>query len=146
MNTHRQSRFYGFDTFTGLPEDWEHFIGKTVKNTYDVGGKIPSINDTRVSFIKGLFQDTLDDFLRVYNPQSQLIIHNDSDLYSATLYTLTRCNDVIKAGTIIIFDEFSTVLNEFRALQNYCSSYIRKYEIIGAAGTYYEHVAIRVTS
>ncbi|MFX0125714.1 MAG: TylF/MycF/NovP-related O-methyltransferase [Candidatus Hodarchaeota archaeon] len=146
LNTHKRSRFYGFDTFTGLPEDWEHFVGKTGQNRFDVGGKAPSISDTRVNFIKGKFQDTLDNFLRSYHPQSQLILNNDSDLYSSTLYTLTACNGIISPGTIIIFDEFSSVLNEFRALQDYCSAYLRKYIIIGAAGIYYDHVAIRITS
>lgn len=144
INDHRESSFFGFDTFTGLPEKWTMFTGKMDAGTFDTGGKTPQINDSRVSFIKGLFQDTLPVFLKNISFTSQLVIHNDSDLYSSTLYTLTRCNDVIVKGTIIIFDEFSSILNEFRALEDYCSSYMIEYEVLGATNNCYGQVAIRI--
>jgi len=60
LNAHPESRFVGFDTFEGLPEDWgsDH-----PKGTFTTQGQTPSIDDTRVSFIKGLFQQTLKPFL-----------------------------------------------------------------------------------
>jgi O-methyltransferase len=138
-----ESRFYGFDTFTGLPEAWKKFNGDRAEGVFDCGGATPQINDTRVKFVKGLFQDTLDDFLSGFDSRSQLILHNDSDLYSATLYVLTRCHDLLKPGAVVIFDEFSSVLNEFRALADYCSAYCRKYEVLGATNEYFGQVAIR---
>jgi len=141
------SMFYGFDTFTGLPQAWENFTGSRDKNAFDVGGKYPQIDDERVSFIKGMFQDTLPEFLKNYNSNRQLLIHNDSDLYSSTLYVLTAANSIIVPGTIILFDEFSSILNEFRALEDYCSSYIREYEVIAATISphdYYSQIAIRM--
>ena len=75
------------------------------------------------------------------------MIHNDSDLYPSTLYVLSRCNDLIQPGTIIIFDEFSSVLHELRALEDYCSAYRRDYTVIGATKSpadYYAQVAIRM--
>jgi O-methyltransferase len=57
-NHHPESLFYGFDTFEGLPEDW-HFFKKGAFS-FD----IPFMDDTRGTFIKGLFQDTLYRFLR----------------------------------------------------------------------------------
>jgi O-methyltransferase len=73
----------------------------------------------------------------------QLIIHNDSDLYSATLYVLTCANSIIVPGTVIIFDEFYSVMHEFRALEDYCASYMRSYEVIAATRNHVQ-IAIRV--
>src|SRR6266545_4942707 len=54
-----ESRFVGFDTFSGLPENWREFG----PGHFDVNGRVPSIKDSRVSFVPGLFQDTLPTFL-----------------------------------------------------------------------------------
>ena len=148
INANINSKFYGFDTFTGLPEVWDCFTAPMEKNHFDAGGNYPAINDKRVSFIKGLFQDALPEFLKTRKFSHPLIIHNDSDLYSATLYVLTYANGIIVPGTIIMFDEFSTMLHEFRALEDYCSSYMRNYEIIGAtlsSSKYYTQIAIKMT-
>ncbi len=56
-NTSGNSLFYGFDTFTGLPDDWNN----NPKGTFNMDGNIPLINDKRVNFLKGLFADTLPD-------------------------------------------------------------------------------------
>src|SRR5262249_25508769 len=120
---------------------------KTQKGHFDVQGQIPETSDKRMSFVKGWFQDTLPKFLNERKISSRLVIHNDSDLYSSTLYVLTRCNDVIVVGTVIIFDEFSSITHEFRALLDYCSSYGRKYKVIGAtysSESYFGQVAIEI--
>ncbi|MFC1807311.1 TylF/MycF/NovP-related O-methyltransferase [Candidatus Omnitrophota bacterium] len=147
LNSNIKSRFCGFDTFTGLPEKYECFAVSLDKKTFDVFGRYPQVDDERVSFIKGMFQDTLPKFLENYNYSQPLIIHNDADLYSSTLYMLTYANSIIVPGTIIIFDEFSSMLNEFRALEDYCVSYMREYEVVGAtisSSLYYDQVAIRI--
>ena len=104
------------------------------------------MNDERVEFRKGLFQGTLPDFLNQYNSDNQLVINIDADLYSATLYVLTAAHSIIKPGTIVIFDEFSSVLHEFRALEDYCSAYMRDFEVVCVAeskNTYFAHVAVK---
>ena len=133
INTDIKSRFYGFDTFTGLPEPWDNFTESKRKGFFETGGEYPEVDDARVSFIQGLFQDTLPAFLKGYTSNNPLVIHFDCDLYSATLYVLTHANSIIVPGTIILFDEFSSMLHEFRAFEDYCSSYMRSYEIIGAS-------------
>jgi O-methyltransferase len=143
INSHSDSRFIGFDTFTGLPEDWIEFSRTVESTTYTAGGELPPCDDKRVSFIKGMFQDTLPAFLNGYSSNGQLVIHNDSDLYTSTLYVLTRANDIISTGTIIIFDEFFSVMHEFRALEDYCTSYLRNYETI-AATRKHGRIAIRM--
>lgn len=143
LNSDRDSRFIGFDTFTGLPEDWIEFSRRVGRKTFDAGGELPKSDDARVSFVKGLFQNTLPLFLKEYKSTCQLIVHNDSDLYSATLYVLTCANHILASGTIIIFDEFYSVMHEHRALQDYCSSYMRSYEVIAATQDY-KQIAIRM--
>ena len=57
---------------------------------------------------------------------------------------LTRLNALLVPGTIVLFDEFSSVLNEFQALENYCSAYEREYDVIASAWHYFGHLAIRM--
>jgi Macrocin-O-methyltransferase (TylF) len=139
LNTHAQSRFWGFDTFTGLPENWES--QGMPKGHFDTHGVTPVIDDSRVAFVKGLFQQTLLPFLSSYQPENRLLIHNDSDLYSSTLYVLVNMHPFIKDGTVIIFDEFSVVLDELRALKDYSSAFYVQFDII-AHTPHYSQAAI----
>lgn len=133
-NREAQSKFVGFDTFTGLPEDWDYLK----KGHFNVEGKAPVTQDGRVSFVKGLFQDTLPGFLKDFSVSNRrLVIHNDSDLYSSSLYLLTRLDDVIRPGTIIVFDEFGNVQHEFRAFFDYIAAYRRGYKVVSASYQYY---------
>lgn len=142
INLNPDSTFTGFDTFTGLPEDWVEFSRTVRSKTFDTGGNFPQTDDKRISFVKGMFQDTLPDFLKEYKAGGQLVIHNDSDLYSSTLYVLTNMNDIIVPGTIIIFDEFYSVMHEYRALEDYCSAYMRDYEVLASTNNQTQ-IAIR---
>jgi hypothetical protein len=123
-NKNPNSLFFGFDTFTGLPEDWGHIA----KGHFDVGGSIPQIEDHRHQFFKGLFHDTLPKFLdekvTLLKKPIKLIIHFDADLYSSTLYTLIKMAPFFKDGDILIFDEFFSVVNastEFRGYLDFAS-------------------------
>src|SRR5579862_8929246 len=129
LNKNSSSRLFGFDSFEGLPEDW---VASKPKGTFSTGGKTPDIEDSRVEFVVGLFQQSLPSFLSSYQPRNRLLIHNDSDLFSSTLYTLAVLNPVIQPGTIIIFDEFNVVLDEYRALTSYASAFMRNYKIVAA--------------
>jgi len=143
LNNKLDSRFYGFDTFEGLPQDWENFWGELKKGDFDLRGEIPNIVDDRLTLIKGLFQDTLDLFLKNYSPKNKLVLHFDCDLYSSSLYVLTRLHNYLEKGTILIFDEFNTILGEFRALNDYCSSYLKEYKVIGVV-KYFNKIAIEI--
>lgn len=145
QNTHPESRFYGFDSFEGLPEDWGHFVTIRKKGSFDLKGAMPVIGDSRVELVKGLFQDSLEPFLSDYTPTNRLVIHCDADLYSSTLYVLTKLDKFIVPGTIIIFDEFFTVNHEFRALSDFILSYNYKYRVL-AATDFYTQLAIEIVS
>jgi hypothetical protein len=130
VNTHPESRFVGFDTFEGLPEYWYFDLPK---GSLSQQGKIPQMGDPRVSFHKGLFQETLPGFLQQFRARSKLVIHHDSDLYSSTLYCLTKLDDLCTKGTVLVFDEFASPLHEFRAYEDYLLSYRRALRPTGGA-------------
>ena len=141
LNKNPSSRLFGFDSFEGLPENW---VESKPKGTFSTGGKAPDIGDSRVEFVVGLFQNSLSDFLSSYQPRNRLMIHNDSDLFSSTLYTLAVLNPVIQPGTVIIFDEFDVILDEYRALTSYASAFMRNYRII-AATEGFAQTAVEIT-
>jgi hypothetical protein len=130
------SLFFGFDTFEGLPEDW-HFFKKG-----DMGFDVPLSQDQRGRFIKGLFQDTLYDFLENYrnirDAKATRVIHLDADLYSSTLFALTMLAPYLQNGDILFFDEFNVPNHEFAAWNDFLRSYYIKYEVIGAVNNFYQ--------
>ncbi|MFX0134123.1 MAG: class I SAM-dependent methyltransferase [Candidatus Hodarchaeota archaeon] len=130
----RDSRFFGFDTFTGLPERF----GVFPKGAMSTEGEIPKLNDSRCEFIKGLFQQTLPDFLNNWVHQTNIrkVIHLDADIYSATLFVLTTIAPFLNNDDILIFDEFSVPLHEFKAYSDFIKAYYIKTEIIGTANNY----------
>jgi hypothetical protein len=130
---HQDSRFYGFDTFTGLPEDWGPFKKGTMSNN----NQPPEINDARGKFYQGLFQQTVPGFLKEWDPSRKNVIMLDADLYSATLYVLTQLGTLLKPGDIILFDEFAVPTHEFKAFSDFVEAYYIKFELIAAANNYY---------
>ncbi|HEX2617509.1 MAG TPA: TylF/MycF/NovP-related O-methyltransferase [Flavobacteriales bacterium] len=125
-NTHPDSRFYGFDTFTGLPEDWGGF------KAGDMSAGIPDIRDPRVTFVKGLFQDTLPGFIAGWKGTGRKVIHLDADLYTSTLYVLCSLAPYLRAGDVLLYDEFAVPEHEYLAFRNFSDSFRVKYEVIGA--------------
>jgi hypothetical protein len=137
LSKHPQSRFFGFDSFSGLPEDW----GRCPADRFDVNGQLPDVEDLRVTFIPGWFQDTLPHFLTTFRPQGRLVINNDSDLYSSTLYCLTKLDPFLVSGSILIFDEYFSALHEFRAFDDYLNAYKRTMKPIALVNDVHGRVA-----
>lgn len=136
----QNTRFYGFDTFQGLPEDW----GVYKKGAFSNNGIIPLIDDERIKFYKGLFQETLYKGLLEINNNQKNVILLDADLYSSTLYVLTTIAPYLKKNDIIIFDEFLAPQHEFLAYRNFCESFSHiKLEAFAAANNY-SFVAFKV--
>lgn len=136
-----KSFFYGFDTFTGLPEDWGPFKKGAMSN----GNKPPEIDDSRHKFYQGIFQDTLYDFLKTYESGKKKVIHLDADLYSATLFVLTTLSPYLKPGDILLFDEFNVPMHEFKAFKEWSESFYINYTVLGEVNNYYQ-VAMRIES
>jgi len=127
------ARFTGFDTFTGLPERWRR---SEPLGAFDAKGRLPDTKDPRCSFEVGLFQDTLPDFIGHNDLSGRLIIQLDADLYSSTLFILTRLAPHLKSGDILFFDEFSCPLDEYRAFSDFVKSFRVRYEFCGAVYGY----------
>jgi len=135
-NKNPDSRFFGFDTFTGLPEDW----GSYKKGDMATGNKPPEINDSRGSFHQGLFQQTLIPFLQNFDSQKRKVLMMDADLYTSTLYVLSSFSQYLKKGDIIFFDEFNVPMHEYRAFKDWTESFYIDYEVIGEVNNYYNTV------
>lgn len=128
----KNSIFFGFDTFEGIPENW----GTRPKGSYTNDGNYPLINDSRCKFIKGLFQETLTEFLQTFENKDRLVIHFDADLYSSTLFCLFSMAPYLKPGDILIFDEFSVTTHEFRAFLDFQNAYNYNFLFIGESNNY----------
>lgn len=123
-NKNQNSLFFGLDSFEGLPEDWAHLR----KAHFSTGGNLPKIQDNRISFIKGWFQDTFSKLSKnIEGSSDNFIVHYDADLYSSTLFCLTRM-DYLKRSYLAVFDEFPG--HESRALYNYLQSNLAGVEFL----------------
>jgi hypothetical protein len=138
-NNSSSSRFFGFDTFEGLPEKWGPFEKGAMAHTLES----LNIDDPRTGFYKGLFQETLIPFLNRYESQNRKLIHIDSDLFSSALFVMTQLYRFLKPGDILLFDEFAVPQHEFFAFKIFTESFYIDYEVIGAANNYL-FVAIKI--
>ena len=135
---------YGFDTFTGLPEDW--LLGSDIekKGTYSSDGNVPKIKGGE--FVVGKFEDTLPVFFSESRPIAS-VINFDADLYSSTICALNFSKQVMDKDTILIFDEFiinpSWEQDEFKALNEFCSINQYSYEVI-AVSFFTKQVAVKL--
>ena len=138
INTFKKG--FGFDTFSGLPEDWHD----EKKGTYSSFGVIPKIEGGE--FIVGKFEDTLPNFFSKEKPKASLI-NFDADLYSSTLCALNYSKKVIDEKTILIFDEF--IMNdkweqdEYKALNEFCDNLSYSYEVL-AVSFFTKQVAVKL--
>jgi O-methyltransferase len=131
--SHPDSRFVGFDTFTGLPERWRP---TELAGHFNANGATPDIKDPRCSFEVGLFQDTLPAFVARTDLSRGLVVNLDADMFTSTLFVLTTLAPFLKHGDLIFFDEFSCPLDEFRAFEEFVRSFRVKYEAIAAVYGY----------
>jgi hypothetical protein len=113
--TNPKSHLHGFDSFEGLPEDWDD--GPNPKGTFSVGGTIPDIADDRVRFFKGWFDKVLP--THQMPPHQVLVITLDADLYSSTLFVLRELRPYIVPGTCIYLDDMARPDHEPRALKDF---------------------------
>jgi len=119
MDKNGGSVFFGFDSFVGLPEKWR----QRPAGYFDTGGKVPDIPDSRVAFVKGWFNETLPRWLEENAGLSDgrgVVVHIDSDLYSAGLYILTTLHPLF-AQYHVLFDDYCA--GEARALKDYLAAY-----------------------
>ncbi len=122
-----KSKLHGFDSFEGLPEDW---LQDRPKGCFSTNGQVPVIDDGRVKFFKGWFDETL----RSYEVPSHevLVINVDADLYSSTATVLNALEPYIVPGTFILFDEFHHRLHELKAFDEFIHHTGMRFKLLGA--------------
>ncbi len=110
---------YGFDSFTGLPEDWR---SRYRAGAFEVDA-VPTIPGAEL--VVGLFEDTLAGFLADH-PGPVAFLHLDADLYSSTRTVLEHVGPRLRPGTVILFDEYFNYAgweeHEHRAWQEFVTA------------------------
>ncbi|MGH3435504.1 MAG: class I SAM-dependent methyltransferase [Sciscionella sp.] len=109
---------YGFDSFKGLPEAWRSgFPAGAFSDTTP-----PSVAGAEV--VAGWFDDTLPGFLSEH-PGPVDFVHIDCDLYASTTTVLDHVGSRMRAGSVILFDEYFNYPgwreHEFRAWLEYAT-------------------------
>ena len=120
---------HGFDSFEGLPEDFD-VAGPYVKGTFATGGAMPRIDDPRVKFFKGWFEETLPS----YRPPDHdvLVVCMDADLYSSTILVLRHLRQWIVPGSFIYFDDMSRPEHEPRAFDEFMKETGLSFRLVAA--------------
>lgn len=136
---------YGFDSFEGLPEQWQLNKKKTIQAGHfnrPEGGKMPKLPNVQknVKLIQGWFSDSLPQFIQENNFDNISFLHVDSDLYSSAKTIFECLNEKINKGTVIVFDEFYPWTNkkwytnwkehEYKALGEWIKKYNRSFDIL----------------
>ena len=136
-NTNKDSKFWGFDTFEGLPENWGPFYTKG-----DMSFTMPEMNDSRAKFLKGLFQDTLPGFIETNLSEMRSdcvkVIHLDADLYSSTAYVLALLYPYLHKGDVIMFDEFNVPMHEYKAFVEFKGNFYVKLVPLASVNNFYQ--------
>jgi hypothetical protein len=124
---HPGASLHGFDTFTGLPEPWNDL---TVAGTFSTQGQPPPIDDPRVRFFKGLFEEALVSYSPP--PAETLFINVDCDLYSSATTVLRWVESRLRVGSYLYFDEFSDRAHELRAFSEFLDRTGSAFTLVGA--------------
>ena len=113
-----QMRFFGFDSFQGLPEISGVDITENMgfyKSQYSsekeqVSRDIDNteVDWSKINFIKGFFNDSLNDETRETFAMKKISVALiDCDLYSSTVDVLSFIQEMVLDKTILIFDDWN---------------------------------------
>lgn len=123
---------HGFDSFEGIQEHWNgNPIGAFAQK------QVPKVPDN-VELHMGYFDATVPGFLESHS-DTIAFLHVDCDLYSSTATIFDLLGDRLRAGSVILFDEYYNFhrwqQHEFKAFQ----------EFVEKSGLTYEYIAYSVT-
>ncbi|MEM1369153.1 MAG: class I SAM-dependent methyltransferase [Cyanobacteria bacterium P01_H01_bin.15] len=124
---------FTFDSFEGLPEDWNAFHKKGAFK-YDRPTDLPD----NAKIVEGYFAEVLPSFLIEIQGKVDLL-HIDCDIYSSTRTVLDALSDRIVPGSVVVFDELfyypGRENHEAKALHEWAIATGAKFEWIGIHGT-----------
>jgi hypothetical protein len=124
-----RSMLHGFDSFLGLPHDWS--LEGHERGYFSTGGSPPEIDDPRVRFFVGWFEDTLPDY--PWPEHDVLVVVMDADLYTSTSTALRYVNERLVPGSYLYFDQFHHRCDELRAFAELIDENPFKFELVGAS-------------
>lgn len=125
-------KWYGYDTFTGLPRAWRHFAA----GAFDANGKPPEIADSRIEWIIGKVENTFA-ATRVQARSSrdtirrQCVFLFDLDLYAPTAHVAEQVFPQLQEGDLLYFDE-AAFPDERRVLLEHLNKTRNSLNLIGA--------------
>ncbi len=131
-----RAKLHGFDSFEGLPEGFDGHE----KGDLSTAGKVPRIEDNRVSFFKGWFDETLAHY--TFPAYERLFINCDADLYSSTKTILAYVGPHLKPAVYLYFDEFQSREHEIKAFAEFLAETGLRFEVVAATWGL-EHVLFR---
>jgi hypothetical protein len=112
-------RFFGFDSFEGLPKAGELDVAKGQEEWIGEGSFNASLDEVkrampkkgltsgRIRLIKGWFNDTLNENTKVeHEIKCASIVYIDCDYYESTVPALEFVTDLLVDGSILIFDDW----------------------------------------
>lgn len=137
---HPNSALHGFDSFEGLPTDWQP---GWPEGAFTRGGQLPNFADERVTLFPGWFSDTLPRY-QWPDAYEQLIVNLDADLYSSTRCVLDAIEQRIKVGTILYFDQFHHYADELKAFSELLESTGWRFEILATTPDFAQLAFTRV--
>ena len=121
------SMLHGFDSFEGLPEDFNVAVEKFAFSTC---GVVPTVQDKRVKFFKGWFEETLASYS--VPDHDVMVVNLDADLYSSTNTVLRFLKSQVSLGTYLYFDEFNDRHHELRAFDEFLKETGMGFRVVGA--------------
>lgn len=121
---------YGFDSFAGLPADWQP--------SYPAGSfaqtRLPSDLPPNAHLVVGMFEETLPAFAAAHQEPIRFL-HVDCDLYTSTKVVFDILGDQLMTGSVVVFDEYLAYPgwreHEHRAFQEFIARTARPFEYIG---------------
>ena len=132
-----RSHLHGFDSFEGLPEGWSL---REDRGHFSTGGEPPRIDDLRVRFFAGWFEDTLPAYEPP--PHERLVVNVDADLYGSAALVLSTIEPLLEPGAYLYFDEFNDRTHELRAFDEFLERTGMAFSVV-AASRELAHVAFR---
>jgi len=126
-----QNKVYGFDSFEGLPEDWEGYQEK--KGAFKCA--IPKDLPSNVELLVGLFDETIPKFIEQHKNEKVAYMHVDCDIYSSTKCIFDNFKNMFQDGSVICFDELvhypGWEINEWKAWHEFLEETKYKWEVLG---------------
>ena len=131
-----QPRFFAFDSFAGLPsvedkdipEHWGKGAFACPDDVFRSNLVSAGVNLQDVLLVPGFYDKTLNAETKAsHNLRYASIVHIDCDLYESTILALDFVTDLLRNGTVIVFDDwFFNNGRRDRGEQRACAEWLQR--------------------